>query len=186
MADIRTIAAITKEVAAAYPNWKATEDTIKVWTVYLADIPDDLLVAAIRKFISSSSHAFPPSIPEIRGTVTDIRAQVAGLPSAYEAWEDLIKAGRGIKKWADNDGYIHEEHYQFKHPLVKQIAEQLGWPQRFPGSMDNEVADRAHYTKAYDKARSETLEAETQLPDVTKYIASATQQIKMLTQSMRG
>jgi hypothetical protein len=172
MSDIKTIASMLKEIAAAYPAWKADEDTIKVWTVYLVDMPDDLLVTAVRKFISSSGHAFAPSIPEIRAMAADIKRQTAGIPTAYEAWEDLLAAGSGVKRRLTEGNEIVHENYTFKHPMVKHVAEQLGWPARFPGGTDQEMADRSHFIKAYDQAVGAMIKAETQLTQVTNYIAA--------------
>lgn len=172
MSDIKTIASMLKEIAAAYPAWKADEDTIKVWTVYLVDMPDDLLVTAVRKFISSSGHAFAPSIPEIRAMAADIKRQTAGIPTAYEAWEDLLAAGSGVKRRLLEGNVIEEWQYKFRHPLVRDVGRQLGWPDRFPGDPANEMADRSHYIKAYDQSLRQQITAETQLPQVTNYIAA--------------
>lgn len=184
MASPSTISKLLKEIAAAYPNWKATEDTIKVWTVYLADMDDALLVAAVRSFISSSDHAFAPSIPEIRKAGAELKRQTAGIPTAYEAWEDVIAAGSGTKRRLMPGNVIEEWQYVFKHPIVRRVAEQLGWPSRFP-NFDNEMADRSHYIKAYDQAVAAAIKAETQLPHVTNYIASASTQVKALAEGMR-
>lgn len=184
MSDIRTIANMLKEIQASYPNWKADEDTVKVWTVYLQDMDNDLLVTAVRKFISSSDHAFPPSIPEIRGEAAEIRRQVIGIPSAYEAWQDLQAAGSGTKKRILPGNVIETIEYRFLHPLVKAVSVQLGWPDRFPGSLDQEMADRSHFIKAYDATLRQAIEAETQLPAVTGYIEGARQQMKALSEGM--
>lgn len=180
MANIQTISNVLMEIQAAYPSWKATEDTIKVWTVYLVDMDDALLVAAIRSFISSSDHAFAPSIPEIRKAAAELKRQASGIPTAYEAWEDLLKAGSGTKRKLEGN-VITTWEYEFRHPLVKAIAQQLGWPIRFP-NLENEMADRSHYIKAYDQALTATTKTEMQLPQVTKFIASA--QMKQLTDRM--
>lgn len=174
MADAKTISNAIQEIKAAYPRFVDEADTVKVWAVYLSDIPNGLLMTAIRKFISSSSHAFPPSIPEIRQTATQIKTEIVDMPSAYEAWDDLLRAGNG---WhyetgtnADDGSVWIEKHpYQFRHPLVETVARRFGWPDRFPDG-ENDMADRAHFFKAYEAALNKASRAETQLPSVTAYI----------------
>jgi hypothetical protein len=175
MANSQTISQAIKEIKAAYPRFVIEDKTVKIWAVYLADLPDDLLMTAVRKFISSSSHAFPPSIPEIRHTATQIRAEIQGMPSPYEAWDDLLRAGNG---WAyetgenpDGSTWFERHEYQFRHPLVQEVARRLGWPGRFPDG-ENDVADRAHFFKAYENAASKISRTETQLPVVSAYIAN--------------
>jgi hypothetical protein len=174
MADAKAISSAIREIKAAYPRFVTEEDTVKVWAVYLADIPNDLLMTSIRKFISSSVHAFPPSIPEIRQTATQVKAEIVDMPSAYEAWDDLLRAGNGWRyetgENADDGSIWMKKHaYQFRHPLVEEVARRFGWPERFP-SGDDDMADRAHFFKAFDAAVNKVSRAETQLPSVTAYI----------------
>ena len=174
MADAKTISSVLKEIKAAYPRFEDNDDTIKVWAVYLADIPNNLLMASIRKFISSSAHAFAPSIPEIRSMATQIKAEIVNLPSAYEAWDDLLRAGNGWHYETgvnadDGSTWIEKHPYQFRHPLVETVARRFGWPDRFPDG-ENDMADRAHFFKAYEAAMNKASRAETQLPSVTAYI----------------
>jgi loader and inhibitor of G40P protein len=173
MADAKTISNAIQEIKAAYPRFVVEADTIKVWAVYLSDLPNDLLMAAIRKFISSSSHAFPPSIPEIRQVATQVKAEIVDMPSSYEAWDDLLRAGNGwhyeTGENPDGSAWMEKTPYKFRHPLVETVARRFGWPDRFP-SGDDDMADRAHFFKAYESAMNKTMRAETQLPSVTAYI----------------
>ena len=183
MAELETISQMLKEIQAAYPNWKADANSVKIWAVYLADMDDELLVTAIRKFISSADHAFPPSIPEIRKSAAELVRQIQGVPSAYEAWEDLQAAGRGTRKKVMENNEIVTIEYMWAHPLVKVVAARLGWPDRFPGSVEQEMADRSHYIRAYEQAIAEASTQQTQLPQITNYIAST--QMKQLAEGMK-
>lgn len=174
MADAKAISNLLKEIKAAYPRFVVEENTVQVWAVYLADLPNDLLMTAIRKFISSASHAFPPSIPEIRQMATQVKAEINDVPSAFEAWDDLLRAGNGWRYESgvnEDDGstWIEKHPYEFRHPLVETVARRFGWPDRFP-SGDDDMADRAHFFKAYENAMNKVMRAETQLPTVTAYI----------------
>jgi hypothetical protein len=65
MATNKTISSVLKIILAAYPRFEISEETVRVWGMFMADLDDDLLQAAVARFISSSDHAFPPSIPGI-------------------------------------------------------------------------------------------------------------------------
>jgi hypothetical protein len=173
MADAATISTALKEIKAAYPRFAADADTVKVWAVYLVDLPDGLLMTAVRKFISSSTHAFPPSIPEIRQMATQVKLEIEAVPSAFEAWEDLLRAGNGWRyetgENLDGSVWMEKTAYKFRHPLVEEVARRFGWPGRFP-SGDDDMADRAHFFRAYESALGKVARSETQLPVVTAYI----------------
>jgi hypothetical protein len=195
MADAPTITTALKEIKAAYPRFVTDPDTVKVWAVYLSDLPNDLLMTAVRKFISSSTHAFPPSIPEIRQMATQVKIDIQDIPTAFEAWEDVLNAGNGWKYQTgqnpDGTYWIEKTPYKFKHLLVEEVAKRFGFPDRFP-SPDGEMADRAHFYKAYESALNKAARAETQLPTVTAYIETekrtmldAGEQVRQLTEGMR-
>lgn len=178
MATNKTISDVLKKIRAAYPGrFEVDEDTVATWAQFVADIEDNLLYAAVAKFISSASHAFPPSLPEIRAQATEIKCEIAGIPTEWEAWEDLLRAPRptGIPQFRTSPEYpdgkfYDEEPYQWRHPIVEQVARQLGWHTgKFPGVNMIET-DRAHFIKAYNVAVAKLLKAETQLPQVSAYI----------------
>jgi hypothetical protein len=192
MATNKTISQILKVIAAAYPRFELSEETVMVWARFLSDLDDDLLEAAVAKFISSSDHAFPPSIPEIRRAASDIRRAVAGVPTAFEAWEEVVRAPHPnpIRQFKDG-AFVEPTEYEWSHPLVGMVAKQLGWWRTFPNmSADKIGIDRAHFIKAYDAAASKKLDEETQLPKVTAYIEQSkikaldvTGEIKKLTEA---
>ena len=177
MATTETIKAILKTIRAAYPGrFEIAEDTVTVWASFVQDIEDELLKAAVARFISSAAHAFPPSLPEIRSQATEIKCEVAGIPTEWEAWEDVLRAPRpnGLKQFrvdAENpDGaFFDAPAYPWRHPIVEQVARQFGWHRgMFPGA--NLETDRAHFVKAYKLAVEKLLKAETQIPAVNQYI----------------
>lgn len=160
-------------LAASYPRFNLTKDTITAYVAMLKDVEPEALKAAA--FYCASNSSFFPSVFELRQAVAEINRKAEKIPNAYEAWEDLITAGSG--KWAhaiegeDGRFYIDYGEYQFIHPLVGKVAKMLGWPRMFPGE-DNPSTDRAHFFKAYEQAVSEYLASERMLPDVQAYISS--------------
>ena len=174
MATNQTIATALKTIKAAYPRFVVEADMVSVWASFVADMPDDLLLAAVARFISSSDHAFPPSIPEIRIQATEIKREIVGIPSAFEAWSELMSAplprpaGSVYRLFKDGKSQ-DEEEYVWPHDVVGVVARRLGWPTRFP-SGETEMADRAHFVKAYDAEVNKMMQAETQIPQVTRFI----------------
>lgn len=173
MASAETIANVLKEIMFAYPKFMEDEDArtdaTKVWAVYLADIPDDLLVVAVRQFISSSSHAFAPSIPEIRSSVVKIKAEIEKIPSAFEAWDEVINAR---KPYVYYDGSVDDKNpHKWSHEIVGIVARRLGYPKRFPSDDVNDlVSDRSNFLKAYDYELSKLSQNEKRLPMIDSYI----------------
>jgi hypothetical protein len=158
-------------LAAAYPRFSLTKDTITAYVAMLKDLDPETLKAAA--FYCSSNSSFFPSVFEIRQAVTDIKRKAEQIPSAYEAWEDLLKAGdgkRAVVREENGEYYIDTGPYRFIHPLVERVGRMLGWPRNFPG--DNPSTDRAHYFKAYEQTLSEYLSNERMLPEVREYIES--------------
>lgn len=170
MASRKTIAEIIAIISSAYPRFSVDQSTVDVWISFVADIPDDLLKASVCRFISSADHPFPPSIPEIRAQATDIRREVVGVPTAFEAWEEVINMPAPRTTRLMRDGvWVEPEDAVWKNEVVGIVAARLGWPKRFPTGSD-EMADRAHFVKAYESEVRKRLQTETQVPLVTKYI----------------
>lgn len=194
MATNQTMSTVVKTISAAYPRFDVDATAANVWMSFLADIPDDLLMAAVARFISSADHPFPPSIPEIRAQATDIRREVVGVPTAFEAWEEVINMPAPRTTRLMRDGvWVEPEDAVWKNEVVGIVAARLGWPKRFPSGSD-EMADRAHFVKAYDAEVRKRLQTETQVPLVTKYIEQekskrlldVTGEIKQLTEARKA
>jgi len=169
MSNKPELAMVLAMLAAAYPRFKLTKETTEVYSQLLSDVPIETLKAAALHCATTCD--FFPSVHELRQGVAEIQRRAHNVPSAYEAWQDLKKAGPGYwKKAVEIDGkfYIEEHVYQFIHPIVKQVAEMLGWPSEFPG--DNPMADRAHFFKAYDQTVADLMERENMLPELAGYI----------------
>jgi len=179
MAANETIAKVLKTLSDAYPrfileNDDRRRDQVRTWAAYLSDMPDDLLLAAVARFISSSDHAFAPSISEIRAQATELVKEINNIPSAFEAWREVLDApmprpaGAAYRKFRDGK-YVDDEPYHWPHDIVGRVAERLGWPNHFP-IVGNEMADRAHFVKAYDAEVARLVQSQTQVPQVTTYV----------------
>jgi hypothetical protein len=166
---------ITKVLAmlnAAYPRFKLTEETIKVYIRLLGDLSaEDLQIAAVQ---CASNRDFFPSVHELRRAVVELRRKSGNIPSAYEAWIEVSSNRKEEITQAEEkeDGSVEvwKEKYVFSHPIVEKVAREMGWPGRFPG--ENEVADRSHFIKAYELAMNDVMDYELMLPEVREFIDS--------------
>jgi len=160
-------------LTAAYPRYKPSAQTISVYCKLLADLPGDILhLAAIE---CATSRTFFPSVYEIRAAAVQLDRRSNAVPSAAEAWQEVLEAPiTGKLKSIDYENstpgvswVILEEEYKFSHPLVEKVARNLGWPDKF--FTDLMASDRARFLQAYetqiDTASSEALS----LPEVREY-----------------
>jgi hypothetical protein len=158
-------------LAVAFPKFTLKEETISVYSKLLYDIDaDELRTAAIE---CTSRCDFFPSVHELRNIVIDLRCKANKIPTAYEAWEDLRRAGDGcIYKTGlnpDNTMWYEKREYQFSHPIVKRVAEMLGWPRDFPGA-DGISYERTTFIKAYNETLQTLIGREMMLPEVRESI----------------
>jgi hypothetical protein len=139
MADTLNIEIILRALAAAYPNFALTEQTVAIYVELLADIDPELLRAATLDLISRSR--FFPTVAEIREAARDLRdgPQLSGS----EAWGLVIQAIRDL-------GYAHqaEAHERLGETIMQAVRDIGGW-----GALcysENSVADRARFIEAFD------------------------------------
>lgn len=171
MASEGQIAEILTLLAAAYPRYEMSRETVRLYIRFLRDLPADLLQAAALEMPARSN--FFPSVYELRQAATDLRREIEGIPAAAEAWGDLLEArdGKRSKIDEDEDGFhIRNFEYKWLHPFIPKVAKSLGWPKTFPG--DNPSISYSQFVKAYEQAVADYLKAGLRLPEVTKYVNS--------------
>lgn len=161
MSDQKDIAKVIAIMSAAYPAWQVNEYTIEVYYQDLRDLPSDLLFAAAAKARTNSNRnmAFAPSTGEIRQAAAEILRSVRGVPSSYQAWQEVVHAmvdvgSYGVPTWS--------------HPLIKQAVDALGW--RNLCMSENAIADRARFVQAYDQLADRTETEMMEPPQVRGYI----------------
>lgn len=170
MATKSEIAKIVDMLIDAYPKFDLRPGTLETYYKLLKDLPSELLEGAALE--CTTKRDFFPSVHELRLAATQIKRQALKIPTAYQAWNDLIRSGDGetttLNKTADSSYEIIHDKYKFLHPLVEHVGRMLGYPKHFPG--ENIVADRAHYYRAYEDELQNLLDLEVQLPEVKEYI----------------
>ncbi len=159
---------------AAYPRFSLTEETITVYIRLLGDLTaEDLQMAAVQ---AASDNTFFPSVHELRKAVVDLKRKSGNIPSSYEAWIEVSSNTK--ESWSEvvdlgeGNWGIEKKTYRFSHPLVEKVAREVGWPDRFPGGVNERMADRSHFIKAYDAAVGAVVDYEMMLPEVREYIST--------------
>lgn len=177
MANNQDVLEVLTMLAAVYPRFTLTKETVGAYAILLEDLdPNDLRAAA--KDVATKSKWFP-SVHELRAAIVRLMANAAGVPTTYEAWSEVINTGPPIAKGldgSDEDGWtIVETPYKWSHQIVEMVAVQLGWPSKFPSGQDSLMADRAHFFKAYDQAVGDAMDHEMTLPEVKRFVEAKRQ-----------
>ena len=128
-------AGILAQLFASYPNSNANEQTVAMYDRLLADIPDEILQTVVYHAISESK--ILPTIAEIRESAYSTTHP--NRLTAIEAWETVKTQMRRV-------GWVGTP--RFNDEITAQVVKSLGW--RYLCSSENEMADRAHFCKAFD------------------------------------
>jgi hypothetical protein len=168
MASPRTIEQVLAEISCLYPNqFPLTKESSAVWARYLRDMDDELLVNALHHYAATSPDNYPPSVPALRKSGSELKRLAAGIPSAAEAWGAVM------------DSFHFTSSNQPKliqHPLVKETLRCMGGLEVI-GRSENNMADRAHFIKLYESIAEKSFRQEQELPEVTKYIEKLGRQL---------
>jgi len=143
---------------AAYPRQEFPEPSQRLYARMLADIPGDLLEAAIMDIISKKT--FLPSISEIREAAAGLVEKSAGQVSAVEAWAHVCKQITRVGRYGSPD---------FDDITRRAVEAVGGW--RELCNSENAVADRARFYQAYDQLASSGRGDAMMLPGVRALVA---------------
>ena len=110
----REAASVVAVIAAAYPQWPASKETVAVYADALADLDHAGVVAAVRDIILTDDRW--PTIATIRRRVGARLGTLAPTPA--QAWGEITRqadeVGRtGIPVWS--------------HPAVAETVRAIGW-----------------------------------------------------------
>lgn len=171
MATNDEITKILAILAATYPRFKLTSETVAAYVQFLGDIPAETLKVSAMKCATTCN--FFPSVYELRQAVSDLIRASNKIPNTFEAWH-IVNSPPFEEEvsyaYHDPDGNFYTDRIkkQWGHPLVEKAARLLGWPKEFPGT--NPSTDRAHFIKAYDALLAEELSQSVELPEITSFI----------------
>jgi len=134
---VTTAEAVARAVAllaASYPTWKPTEDTIEAWLLTMGDLDPGQILKAAAHHIRTSK--FPPTVAEIRCHAQNRE----DVPTAYEAWENMRRKwlSRSAEPWC--------------HDAARRATEQMGGFEEMSATwmLDDLVANRARWIAAYE------------------------------------
>lgn len=169
MATRSTIHSELRRMLAAYPqhSTKLRDDQIAdmadVWQEDLADLDDNLLVAACRNHRERSQ--WLPSIAEIRASAVSLMRQASpSAQTASEAWLDVKEAIRAV-------GYMRTP--DFTNPATAAVVRRMGW-RELCLSEDPEGVLRAQFERFYDAEIGRMERTVQQSPSVREFIAGMT------------
>lgn len=135
---------LAKGLKCAYtsPNFLPDEYSVKTWYKFLEDLPCDLATMAVQKYISTNK--FPPTIADIRETVSDM---MAGSTDWSESWSNVTRL---ISKYGlPNEARAYDEMDQH----TKEAVKRLGWKNLCMSQ--NQSVDRANYRMVYESVVKE-------------------------------
>lgn len=146
--DVKNIIAYMSLVFPNYhPDVESQMNAVDVMLDLLGDIPTEVLQLAVRGVCAEPGRVFAPSVGEIRGRVADLRAKVDGVPSAGEAWGEIIGSFERMPG-GNMAGGGHTPILD--HPLVKKAIHCMGgYAAIGVDFFENQMANRAHFLKIY-------------------------------------
>ena len=129
-----------------YPHMKtgALEETAKVWSEMLSDIDYADAMMALKKHVANSD--FPPTIASIRKNAKEIYQLYDGIPTAEEAWTEVMRTLNRYKR------------PQYTNPLIDKAVDFMGYANLCDS--ENAMADRAQFIKAYNNLKERRNELE--------------------------
>ena len=208
MANKKTVMGLIAILEETYQlKEKLTKGTAKLWVDLFSDIPDKLLSLSTKQHIAVSKWFPKPS------ELLDVCRQLGNFgneaPPAIIAWgevQSILKNGNKCNEWKElrktidtsKDEYAVAfesiEHNKkcdicsgksgpvFSHPVITQTVEALGWD--YLRMSITQMADRAHFLKAYDQLKNRQEDNDKLLPEI-KELAESMRVKKLPGQSLR-
>ncbi len=121
---------------------KFSNEKGRLYLQVLADIPADILQAAVYALLNASK--YPPSIAEIRAKAEEITGVATGTTeyNAGMAWESVQRAIRKV------GGYGRPK---FTDPICAKVVAQIGWMDLCMTEMAMVPTVRSQFIKMYER-----------------------------------
>ena len=156
---------------AAYPNAETTETQMSVYKKMLADVPTDLLEAAILQIVAESK--WFPKVAEIREKAHELHRTAAGIDSPEEAWETVQRAIRTI---GPAKAYYNGRP-RFRNELIARAIDAVGWKEIL--TTEKAGVTRAHFLKVYQSLLERDEQEQRYLPEVARLVDSLTEHLRL-------
>ena len=122
-------------IAAAFPTWPASKETVAVYAELLSDVSFDDGLVAVQELCRSNDRW--PSVAQIRERVASRNNMLS--PPKDLAWGEVVRqmslVGRNSKP-------------EFSHPAIDDAVRSIGWTSMCLS--ENVDVTRAHFWRAYD------------------------------------
>lgn len=183
MASPLDIVNLTARLSAAYPNWNISDLTNEIYYEDLKDLGADELMLAAQHCRTSTQRdtRFAPSTGELRKAVEDMRNMARNVPSAFAAWEEVL---RQININGGDFG-----NPVWSSPLIEKAVKYIGW--RELRMSENQTADRARFIQCYEQLIERASKEEMLPPQIRGYVEAGggkmletNSQIKQLAKGM--
>lgn len=156
----RRIAQALVPLLATWPDEGMPPERLRAYALVLADLEPDVLQAAVAQCLSTCR--FFPKPAEIRQAAVSLKTRARGLPSAGEAWAELVEQIERVG---------HYNQPTFSNPQIEQALRHIGgWS--VVCLSENPQADRARFLQAYEALERRELEDGLMLPAVRQQVAA--------------
>lgn len=138
--DKKQFALLADAIRTFYPkeNILPNKEAMKLWYQELQDIPYEVAVTALRKWVSTNK--WSPSIADIREVAAVVTNGV--LPDWGEGWEQVVKAIRRFGRDRKSEALASFD------PITRKTVEYLGWVELC--NSENAMADRANFRQCFE------------------------------------
>lgn len=151
-------------LTSAYPTFQTPAATIEVYYRALADLPAEIVEAAILDAVSKSK--FFPTIAEIRDAAARLALGTMTQPPALEAWGRVKDAVALFGR----DGWARAEEYLGQPAAMAIYA--LSWRGFCDSETDEEMSWRARFVELYEQYQRRELDQARMLPAVREMAAA--------------
>ena len=136
-------------LAAGYPNWKPTDETVELYVMMIEPMPAEPAKQAVMEILRSGER-FAPPVGVLIQTATRIAVAVAGhaAMSGEEAWGTVAEAIHYL-------GYYRGPGDFGGNRAIKHAVDAVGWENLCTD--ENVIATRAQFIRIFDAYQAREL-----------------------------
>ena len=163
MADKVTIIKAMALLTITWPKEPVTLERQRIYEELLADLPDEVLTAAVKRCIAEHKYPTLPTIADIRGRAVEIMAADLQQKSALQAWGEVVGMMRHTKHYWEG-GQLRKRPDRLDD-LTERCVEAIGgWP--YLRMSEDAMSDRARFCEVYATLQNRAVAAVGMLPEV--------------------
>lgn len=167
MASEETVLKMFALLHANWPTEVVPDERIDLYARMLGDLSDEMLEAATLHVIGSTP--FSPKVADIRKAAYEIYQQEMGLPTAGEAWGEVMQQIRRVGSYG---------RPEFSQEIIGAAVKAMGGWVMLCRS-EEPMADRAHFFRVYDALAERKMRSDVMLPQVKEVAKRLSMGIKL-------